>query len=74
MLVVAMNFIVFLSSLASPERVLVRIDSKYFRPTEVELLIGNPAKAKAKLGWTPKIGMKQLCQAPRRPLPDATAC
>jgi len=30
---------------------------------QVELLIGNPAKAKAKLGWTPKIGMKQLCQA-----------
>ncbi len=38
---------------ADPTRVLVRIDPKYFRPTEVDILIGNPAKAKAKLGWTP---------------------
>eukprot|EP00349_Pseudokeronopsis_sp_Brazil_P007544 CAMPEP_0202966224 /NCGR_PEP_ID=MMETSP1396-20130829/10554_1 /ASSEMBLY_ACC=CAM_ASM_000872 /TAXON_ID= /ORGANISM="Pseudokeronopsis sp., Strain Brazil" /LENGTH=360 /DNA_ID=CAMNT_0049689843 /DNA_START=75 /DNA_END=1157 /DNA_ORIENTATION=- len=34
-------------------RVLVRIDPKYFRPTEVDILIGNPAKAKAQLGWVP---------------------
>eukprot|EP01040_Poterioochromonas_malhamensis_P017327 gene17327-19883_t len=34
-------------------RVLVRIDPKYFRPTEVDILIGNPAKAKAQLGWEP---------------------
>ena len=34
-------------------RVLVRVDPKYFRPTEVDLLIGDPAKAKAKLGWKP---------------------
>ena len=33
-------------------RLLVAIDPRYFRPTEVDLLIGNPAKAKAKLGWT----------------------
>jgi GDPmannose 4,6-dehydratase len=33
------------------DRVLVKIDPQYFRPTEVELLLGNPAKAKAKLGW-----------------------
>jgi GDPmannose 4,6-dehydratase len=33
-------------------RVLVSIDPRYFRPTEVELLLGNPAKAKAKLGWS----------------------
>lgn len=32
-------------------RVLVRIDPKYFRPTEVELLLGDPAKAKRELGW-----------------------
>lgn len=38
---------------ANPENVLVRIDPKYFRPAEVELLIGNAAKAKAKLGWAP---------------------
>lgn len=36
---------------ADENRVLVRIDPKYFRPTEVDILIGNPAKAQAKLGW-----------------------
>lgn len=36
---------------ADPSRVLVRIDPRYFRPTEVDLLLGNPAKAKEKLGW-----------------------
>lgn len=34
-------------------RVLVKIDPRYFRPTEVDILIGNPAKAKAQLGWEP---------------------
>lgn len=38
---------------AKPEQVLVRIDPKYFRPTEVEILLGDPAKAKKLLGWTP---------------------
>lgn len=38
----------------------VRIDPKYFRPTEVELLIGNPAKAKSKLGWKPKYDLDAL--------------
>ena len=38
---------------ADPSRVLVKIDPKYFRPTEVDILIGDPAKAKAKLGWEP---------------------
>ncbi len=37
---------------AATGAVLVRIDPRYFRPTEVDLLLGNPAKAKAKLGWT----------------------
>jgi GDPmannose 4,6-dehydratase len=40
----------------------VRIDPKYFRPTEVELLIGDPTKAKEKLGWTPKTTMQALCK------------
>jgi len=40
---------------AKPERVLIKVDSRYFRPTEVDLLLGNPAKAKEKLGWTPDI-------------------
>jgi GDPmannose 4,6-dehydratase len=38
---------------ADHSRVLVRIDPKYFRPTEVDILIGNPAKAKRVLGWEP---------------------
>jgi len=41
-------------------RALVRIDPRYFRPTEVELLLGNPAKAYAKLGWKHKIGFREL--------------
>lgn len=38
----------------------VKIDPKYFRPTEVELLIGDPAKAKRKLGWVPKYDLDAL--------------
>lgn len=45
---------------ADPERVIVRIDAKYFRPTEVDLLIGDPAKAKAQLGWTPRVLFEEL--------------
>ncbi|MGC2209233.1 MAG: GDP-mannose 4,6-dehydratase [Candidatus Korobacteraceae bacterium] len=41
-------------------RLIVAIDPRYFRPTEVDNLLGNPAKAKAKLGWAPKIGFDQL--------------
>jgi len=36
------------------------VDKKYFRPTEVDLLIGDPTKAKEKLGWTPEISLEQL--------------
>lgn len=39
---------------------LVRIDAKYYRPTEVELLIGDPSKAKEKLNWTPRTPFKAL--------------
>lgn len=38
----------------------VEIDSRYFRPAEVDLLIGDPSKAKQKLGWTPKTSFKEL--------------
>jgi GDPmannose 4,6-dehydratase len=41
--------------------VVVRIDPRYFRPTEVETLLGDPSKAKAKLGWTPEITVQQMC-------------
>ena len=40
--------------------VIVRVDPRYYRPTEVETLLGDPAKAKAKLGWTPKITLAEL--------------
>jgi GDPmannose 4,6-dehydratase len=39
---------------------IVAVDPRYFRPTEVESLLGDPTKAKTKLGWTPKISFKQL--------------
>ena len=41
-------------------RVIVAVDSRYFRPTEVETLLGDPTKAKTKLGWTPKITFDEL--------------
>lgn len=41
-------------------REVVAIDPRYFRPTEVELLIGDPTKSKEKLGWTPKYDLKML--------------
>lgn len=43
-------------------KVLVEIDPRYFRPTEVDLLLGDPTKAKEKLGWEPKVTFKELVQ------------
>ena len=43
-------------------KVVMRVNPMFYRPAEVELLIGNPAKAKAKLGWEPKTTLEQLCQ------------
>jgi GDPmannose 4,6-dehydratase len=45
---------------AGSGRVLVEIDPRYFRPTEVDLLIGDPAKAMAQLGWKPKVQLPEL--------------
>ncbi len=42
-------------------QVVMRIDPRYFRPAEVETLLGNPAKAKAKLGWEPMITAREMC-------------
>ncbi|MFZ2406985.1 MAG: GDP-mannose 4,6-dehydratase [Methylobacter sp.] len=39
---------------------IVQVDARYFRPTEVETLLGDPSKAKEKLGWTPKITFHEL--------------
>ncbi|WP_341223720.1 GDP-mannose 4,6-dehydratase [Loktanella salsilacus] len=41
--------------------VLMRIDPRYFRPAEVETLLGNPAKAKKNLGWVPEITAQEMC-------------
>lgn len=38
----------------------VKIDAKYYRPTEVDLLIGDAAKAKKQLGWQPKVRFEEL--------------
>jgi len=38
----------------------LRIDPALYRPAEVDVLLGNPAKAKAKLGWEPVIGLEEL--------------
>ena len=42
-------------------KTVMRVNPKFYRPAEVELLIGNPAKAKAILGWEPQTSLKQLC-------------
>ena len=39
---------------------IIKVDPKYFRPTEVETLLGDASKAKEKLNWSPKISIKQL--------------
>jgi GDPmannose 4,6-dehydratase len=44
------------------ETPVVRIDPRYFRPTEVETLLGDPSKAKHKLGWVPEINAQEMCQ------------
>lgn len=43
-------------------KIVMRVNPKFYRPAEEALLIGNPAKAKAKLGWEPKATLEQLCQ------------
>jgi GDPmannose 4,6-dehydratase len=45
---------------AKSGRVLVQVDPRYFRPTEVDLLVGDPSKARSKLGWQHKISFEQL--------------
>ena len=45
----------------SVDEVVVRIDPRYFRPAEVETLLGDPTKAKEKLGWVPEITAQEIC-------------
>ncbi len=40
--------------------VLIQVDPRYYRPTEVEILIGDPSKAKEKLKWEAKVGLREL--------------
>ena len=46
---------------SSPESAVIRIDPRYFRPTEVETLLGDPTNAKHKLGWVPEITAQEMC-------------
>ena len=46
---------------AATGRVLVEVDPRYFRPTEVDLLLGDPGKAERKLGWRHVTGIEALC-------------
>jgi len=46
----------------SSGKVLVAVNPKFYRPAEVELLIGNPEKAKRELGWEPRTNLEELCQ------------
>ena len=46
----------------STGKCLVEVDKRYFRPTEVETLLGDPTKAKEKLGWVPKIGLEEMVE------------
>ena len=41
--------------------IIVRVDSRYFRPAEVDTLLGDPSRAREKLGWAPEIGLEELC-------------
>jgi GDPmannose 4,6-dehydratase len=45
-----------------PGQTIVRVDPRYFRPTEVETLLGDPSNAKNKLGWTPRTTFSQLVE------------
>ncbi len=39
----------------------MRVDPRYYRPAEVETLLGDPTKAKEKLGWVPELTVEQMC-------------
>ena len=47
---------------ADTNEIVIRIDPRYFRPSEVDKLVGDPTKAKLKLGWTPRITLEELIQ------------
>jgi len=62
----------------TPGDVIVRVDPRYFRPAEVETLLGDPSKAKADMGWVPEITAEAMCREMvkvdlRQSTQDATA-
>lgn len=50
-----------IDTVLQPGQVIVRVDPRYFRPAEVETLLGDPTKARQKLGWVPEITVEQMC-------------
>lgn len=50
-----------ISPAVKPGDVVMRVDPRYFRPAEVDTLLGNPTKAKEKLGWVPEITAQEMC-------------
>ncbi len=50
-----------LTTSVKPGDIIVRIDPRYFRPAEVETLLGDPTKAKERLGWVPEISARAMC-------------
>ncbi|PVA05184.1 GDP-mannose 4,6-dehydratase, partial [Thalassorhabdomicrobium marinisediminis] len=50
-----------LAPFMKPGQVVMRIDPRYFRPAEVETLLGDPSKAKQELGWEPEITVQEMC-------------
>lgn len=58
---IAVNVDQSLAPAVRPGDVIVRVDPRYFRPAEVETLLGDPTKAKERLGWVPEITARQMC-------------
>jgi GDPmannose 4,6-dehydratase len=50
-----------LTTSVKPGDIIVRVDPRYFRPAEVETLLGDPTKAREKLGWVPEISAREMC-------------
>lgn len=50
-----------ISPALKPGDVIVRVDPRYFRPAEVETLLGDPSRAKSRLGWEPEITVEEMC-------------
>jgi GDPmannose 4,6-dehydratase len=47
---------------ANSGKLIVEVDERYFRPAEVDLLIGDPSRAKERLGWEPQVGIEELVE------------